>query len=71
MNRVPTPPMLALGALACVGAGMYAQARINPTDPQPTCELCPGTYIPLAELDACTTKAIAEKLVDQPAAGDR
>lgn len=56
---------LALGAVACVAAGMLAQAKINPTDPQPTCELCPGTYIPLSELDAYTKKAIAEKLIDQ------
>ena len=57
--------LLALGAVACVAAGMAAQARINPTDPQPTCSMCPGTLIPLAELDAYTKKAIAEKLVDQ------
>jgi mannose-6-phosphate isomerase-like protein (cupin superfamily) len=62
----PLKPLgLALGAVACVAAGMLAQARINQTDPQPTCEMCPGTYIPLAELDAYTKKAIAEKLTDQ------
>jgi mannose-6-phosphate isomerase-like protein (cupin superfamily) len=44
---------------------LLAQARINPTDPQPTCNMCPGTYIPLSELDAYTKKAIEEKLVDQ------
>lgn len=57
--------LMILGGVACAAAGMLAQARINPTDPQPTCEMCPGTYIPLAELDAYTKKAIAEKLVDQ------
>jgi mannose-6-phosphate isomerase-like protein (cupin superfamily) len=57
--------LLVVGAAACVGVGMFAQARINPTNPQPTCEMCPGTYIPLAELDAYTKKAIAEQLVDQ------
>jgi mannose-6-phosphate isomerase-like protein (cupin superfamily) len=41
------------------------QARINPTDPQPTCRMCPGTYVPAAELEGYTRKAIAEKLVDQ------
>jgi mannose-6-phosphate isomerase-like protein (cupin superfamily) len=35
------------------------------TDPQPTCKMCPGTYIPVSELQAYTSKAIAEKLVDQ------
>ncbi len=58
--------LLALGAVACVAAGMAAQAaRVNPTDPQPTCSMCPGTYIPREELDAYTKKAIAERLVDQ------
>jgi hypothetical protein len=41
------------------------QARINPTDPQPTCTMCPGTYIPLSEIDAYADKALAEKLLDQ------
>ncbi len=54
-----------LGGVACMAAGMVAQARINPTDPQPTCEMCPGTYVPVAELDAYTRKAIAENLLDQ------
>ena len=42
-----------------------AQVKINPTDPQPTCRMCPGTYIPASEMDAYTKKAIAESLVDQ------
>ena len=66
--RLSTPVktmLLALGGAACVAAGMAAQARINPTDPQPTCNMCPGTYIPRDELEAYTKKAIAEKLVDQ------
>jgi mannose-6-phosphate isomerase-like protein (cupin superfamily) len=41
------------------------QIRVNPTDPQPTCILCPGTYIPLSELDGYASKALAEKLLDQ------
>jgi mannose-6-phosphate isomerase-like protein (cupin superfamily) len=57
--------LLIMGAVVCVGVGMMAQAKINPTDPQPTCNMCPGTYIPLAELQGYTKKAIAEKLVDQ------
>ena len=48
-----------------LAAVLFAQARVNPTDPQPTCHLCPGTYIPVSELDAYTKKAIAEKLTDQ------
>ena len=37
--------------------------KVNPTDPQPTCHMCPGTYIPVSELEAYTKKAIAEHLV--------
>jgi mannose-6-phosphate isomerase-like protein (cupin superfamily) len=42
-----------------------AQAQVNPTDPQPTCTLCPGTYIPVAELESYAKKSLAEKLLDQ------
>src|SRR5437773_12534866 len=42
-----------------------AQEKMNTTVPQPTCNMCPGTYIPLSELEAYTKKAIAEKLIDQ------
>jgi mannose-6-phosphate isomerase-like protein (cupin superfamily) len=51
-------------AATCVMA-VLAQSKINPTDPQPTCNMCPGTYIPRSELDAYTAKAVAEKLTDQ------
>ncbi len=54
-----------LAAAACVAGVLFAQGKINPTDPQPTCNMCPGTYIPLSELEAYTKKAVAEKLVDQ------
>ena len=33
--------------------------------PKPTCNMCPGTYIPVDELQAYTKKAIAEKRIDQ------
>jgi mannose-6-phosphate isomerase-like protein (cupin superfamily) len=50
-----------------VGTSALAQdrSRINPTDPQPTCAMCPGTHIPSAEFDAYARKALAEKLLDQ------
>ena len=54
-----------LVAAACFPAALMAQEKVNPTDPQPTCHMCPGTHIPLSELDAYTKKAIAEKLIDQ------
>jgi mannose-6-phosphate isomerase-like protein (cupin superfamily) len=45
---------------ACALAALAAQG-----DPQQTCRMCPGTYIPKSELDAYVAKAIAEKLIDQ------
>jgi mannose-6-phosphate isomerase-like protein (cupin superfamily) len=60
MKKILQAWVLVLGAIA---AG--AQAQINPTDPQPTCAMCPGTYIPRGELEAYTKKALAENLLDQ------
>ena len=56
-----------LGFVAATGVVgvLMAQTKINPTDPQPTCNMCPGVYIPAAELEAYTKKAMEEKLVDQ------
>jgi mannose-6-phosphate isomerase-like protein (cupin superfamily) len=50
---------------ASVVAALVGQTKINPTDPQPTCNMCPGYYIPVSELQAYTKKAIAERLTDQ------
>lgn len=52
------------GALLAATAA-WPQTKVNPTDPQPTCNMCPGHYIPLSELQAYTRKAIDEKLIDQ------
>src|SRR5437667_985595 len=57
--------LLGLTIVAGFAVLLMGQGKINPTDPQPTCNMCPGTYIPLAELQAYTQKAIAEKLLDQ------
>lgn len=57
--------LYALAGAASVVAVLAAQAKINPTDPQPTCNMCPGYYIPVSELEAYTKKAMAEKLTDQ------
>ena len=54
--------LLGLAAAACVAAVLMAQGKINPTDPQPTCNMCPGTLVPLSELEAYTKKALAEGL---------
>ena len=50
---------------ACCAGALMAQTKANPTDPQPTCHMCPGTYIPLSELEAYTKRAIQDKLTDQ------
>jgi mannose-6-phosphate isomerase-like protein (cupin superfamily) len=57
--------LLAFAGPVCLVGALLAQAKINPTDPQPTCSMCPGYYIPVSELQAYTKKAIAEKLTDQ------
>jgi mannose-6-phosphate isomerase-like protein (cupin superfamily) len=57
--------LLAVIVAASVVVVAVAQGKINPTDPQPTCNMCPGYYIPASELQAYTKKAVAEKLTDQ------
>jgi mannose-6-phosphate isomerase-like protein (cupin superfamily) len=57
--------LIGLGGTTLAVVALVAQAKINPTDPQPTCNMCPGYYIPLSELQAYTKKALAENLLDQ------
>jgi mannose-6-phosphate isomerase-like protein (cupin superfamily) len=57
--------LLVIGGVVALAAMVVAQGKINPTDPQPTCAMCPGYYIPESELQAYTKKAIAEKMTDQ------
>jgi len=47
-------------AVACSLVGVVAQGP-----PDPTCKMCPATYIAKDEIDAYAKKAIAEKLTDQ------
>jgi mannose-6-phosphate isomerase-like protein (cupin superfamily) len=42
-----------------------ASLKAQSDNPKPTCNMCPGTYIPVDELQAYTKKAIAEKRIDQ------
>jgi mannose-6-phosphate isomerase-like protein (cupin superfamily) len=53
--------ILGIAAAGCLVTPVFAQDA----NPQPTCKMCPGTYIPLSELQAYTKKAIAEKRIDQ------
>jgi mannose-6-phosphate isomerase-like protein (cupin superfamily) len=54
--------IIVLTAMAAAGAAAAVMAQ---GDPQPTCRMCPGTYIPKSEIEAYTQKAVAEKLTDQ------
>ena len=57
MNRL----MVGLAVAGCLVTSLNAQGD----NPQPTCKMCPGTYVPLDELQGYIKKAIAEKRVDQ------
>lgn len=51
------------GALA--GASVAVAVLAQDAGPQPTCNMCPATYISSAEVQAYVKKAMAEKLTDQ------
>ena len=53
--------ILVLVSASCLVAALMAQGD----DPQPTCRMCPATYIPNEEVQAYGRKAVAEKLTDQ------
>jgi mannose-6-phosphate isomerase-like protein (cupin superfamily) len=59
-----TRMMLGLAVAGCMVA-LPNVSSAQQTDPQPTCKMCPGTYIPVSEIEAYVKKAIAEKRVDQ------
>lgn len=54
-----------IGVLGAVAAVVVLAAQANNPNPKPSCNMCPGTYIPLSELDAYRQKAVKENLVDQ------
>jgi mannose-6-phosphate isomerase-like protein (cupin superfamily) len=54
-----------IGALGATVVVVALMAQGSNPNPKPTCNMCPGTYIPLSELDAYRQKAIKENLVDQ------
>ena len=53
--------LLVFGAAVCLMVVTLAQGD----DPQPTCRMCPATYIRNDEIQAYVKKAMAEKLTDQ------
>jgi len=52
---------IAAAAASCLAAALAAQGD----GPQPTCRMCPATYISSSEVQAYVAKARAEKLTDQ------
>ena len=54
-----------IGALGAAVVVVALMAQGNNPNPKPTCNMCPGTYIPVSELQAYNKKAVAENLVDQ------
>jgi mannose-6-phosphate isomerase-like protein (cupin superfamily) len=58
--------LMGFAAIGCL-IGLPATSHAQGNDPQPSCKMCPGTYIPVSEVEAYVKKAIAEKRVDQQA----
>lgn len=54
-----------IGVCSAAVVVVALMAQSGNSNPKPTCNMCPGTYIPVAELQAYTKRAIAEKLTDQ------
>ena len=54
-----------IGVLGAVAAVVVLAAQANNQNPKPSCNMCPGTYIPVSELEAYRQKAVKENLVDQ------
>jgi mannose-6-phosphate isomerase-like protein (cupin superfamily) len=52
-------------AVALLLVSLPTSLDAQQSDPQPTCRMCPGTYIPVDEINAYVKKAIAERRVDQ------
>ena len=60
--------MLGLGAAGFFAAGIGVNAfSAQQTDPQPTCRMCEGVYLPATEIQEYWKKAMAEGRVDQQA----
>src|SRR5580700_7521737 len=55
--------ILAVAAAGCLAAPALAQSADN--DPEPSCHMCEGVYIPAEEIQAYMDKAVKEHKVDQ------
>jgi mannose-6-phosphate isomerase-like protein (cupin superfamily) len=59
--------MLGLAAAGLFAAPMSVSLSAQQTDPQPTCRMCEGTYLPATEIQDYLKKALAEGRTDQQA----
>ena len=60
--------MLGLAAAGVLAAAMSVNSfGAQQTDPQPTCRMCEGTYLPATEIQEYLKKALAEGRTDQQA----
>ena len=60
--------MLGVAAAGFFAAGVSVSSfSAQQTDPQPTCRMCEGVYLPAAEIQEYWKKAMAEGRVDQQA----
>jgi mannose-6-phosphate isomerase-like protein (cupin superfamily) len=57
--------MVGFAVAGCLVMAPDVSLNAQGNDPKPTCNMCPGYYVPVSELEAYTKKAIAEKRVDQ------
>ena len=46
-------------------AGLFALSALSAQDYKPSCNMCPGTYVPNSEVQAYVKRAIANNLIDQ------
>jgi mannose-6-phosphate isomerase-like protein (cupin superfamily) len=68
MNKLMISLAAVGGLVAGLGiASLNAQQQRQQTDPQPTCTMCQGSYLPAEEIQAYIKKALAEKRTDQQA----
>src|SRR5579872_1244607 len=60
--RIFIPALAAFGLMTTLAV---AQTPNTNSDPQPSCTMCEGTYVPAEEIQAYTKKAVAEHRIDQ------
>ena len=54
-----------LGLTAIGLAAVLAPARAVDSDPEPSCRMCQGVYVPAEEIQGYSKKAVAEHRIDQ------